>query len=191
MGSSPSRRPTPQLQSSAGCRPAPPTLLFSPSPPTVLEEELTQRSPAVATETTIPGRASPAPAAWRTSSLTALTPARASSPRSSLWRRNSGRGSRGIVRHHMAVRHRQQHVLAQSLGPQELLTEKEAPISSCRAGSTSSGSFSSPTLPPRLPPPRRISLPRSRASPSGGTTQPCRLPRRGRSPRTPRTRGAT
>ena len=51
----------------------------------------------MATETTSPGLASVSPLAWRTSSLTASAPARASSPSSSRRRRNSGRNRRGMV----------------------------------------------------------------------------------------------
>jgi hypothetical protein len=55
-----------------------------------------RRSPAVATETTRPGRRS-SPAVRRTSSTVASAPARASSVNRSRRRRNSGRSRRGMV----------------------------------------------------------------------------------------------
>ena len=80
-----------------------------------------RRSPAVATQTTIPGRASFSPLAWRTNCLTASAPARASSPSSSRRRRNSGRKQAWDGQYHVAVCDGQQHILAQPLRPQELL----------------------------------------------------------------------
>ena len=141
------------------------------------------RSPAVAIETTTPGRAS-SPRPRRTSSLTASAAARPSSVSSSRRLRNSERSSRGMVRTTwVAVGDLGEHFLAQPLGPQassacwsSTSTSAPAVRPSSRAVWTGGRARGGGRVDPRMDPMNREAGPVKNGNPRG---DPSKAPRCG------------